>query len=185
MPDTIAGVATAVGEGGIAIVRISGDRAIDLFSAVFRASKHKPPYPDHLLKHGTIAGADGETIDEAMGVVMRAPSTYTREDVCELHTHGGYAAASLVMNLLMERGARPAEAGEFTRRAFMNGRIDLAQAEAVMGIIGRAFPGRTQEPGGAIVRRHEPLYQRRAGKAYSIDRRRRGVYRLSRRDRRG
>ena len=136
MPDTIAGVATAVGEGGIAIVRISGDHAIDLFSAVFRASKHKPPYPDHLLMHGTIAGADGETIDEAMGVVMRAPNTYTREDVCELHTHGGCAAASLVMNLLAGRGARPAEAGEFTRRAFMNGRIDLAQAEAVMGIIG-------------------------------------------------
>jgi tRNA modification GTPase len=136
LPDTIAGIATAVGEGGIAIVRVSGDHAIDLFSAVFRAPKRQPPYPDHLLMHGTVVDADGHPIDEAMGVVMRAPHTYTREDVCELHTHGGYAAATLVMNLMVENGARPAEAGEFTRRAFMNGRIDLAQAEAVMGIIG-------------------------------------------------
>lgn len=136
MPDTIAGVATAVGEGGIAIVRISGDRAIELFSAVFRAPKQTPPYPDHLLIYGAVVDAEGNSADEAMGVVMRAPHTYTREDVCELHIHGGYAAATLVMNLLVGRGARPAEPGEFTRRAFMNGRIDLAQAEAVMGIIG-------------------------------------------------
>jgi len=133
--DTIAGVATAMGEGGIAIVRISGDQAVDLFSAVFRTAK-QPPYPDHLLMHGHIAGSNGEPMDEAMGVVMYAPHTYTKEDVCEIHTHGGYAAASVVMNLLTAHGARPAEAGEFTRRAFMNGRIDLAQAEAVMGIIG-------------------------------------------------
>lgn len=136
MPDTIAGIATAAGEGGIAIVRISGDLAADLFSAVFRAPKRLPPYPDHLLMHGAVVDADGNPMGEAMGVVMRAPHTYTREDVCELHTHGGYAAATLVMNLLVKKGARPAEAGEFTRRAFMNGRIDLAQAEAVMGIIG-------------------------------------------------
>lgn len=136
MPDTIAGVATALGEGGIAIVRISGDDAIRLFSDVFRAFGRKPPYPDHLLMHGAIVDADNGTVDEAMGVAMYAPHTYTKEDVCELHTHGGYAAASLVMNLLIHKGARPAEAGEFTRRAFMNGRIDLAQAEAVMGIIG-------------------------------------------------
>ena len=74
-------------------------------------------------------------IDEAMGVVMYAPRSYTREDVCEIHTHGGAAAASLVMRRLVRLGARPAEAGEFTRRAFMNGRIDLMQAEAVMGVI--------------------------------------------------
>jgi len=136
VPDTIAGVATAMGEGGIAIVRISGDRAADAFAGVFRTRSHQPPYPDHLLMHGTIADADGNAVDEAMGVVMYAPHTYTREDVCELHTHGGYAAASLVMNLLVSLGVRPAEPGEFTRRAFLNGRIDLAQAEAVMGIIG-------------------------------------------------
>ncbi|MBN1778211.1 MAG: tRNA uridine-5-carboxymethylaminomethyl(34) synthesis GTPase MnmE [Clostridiales bacterium] len=136
MPDTIAGVATAPGEGGIAIVRISGDKAVDLFSAVFRAPKQNPPYPDHLLMHGAVVDSGGQTQDEAMGVVMRAPRSYTKEDVCELHIHGGYAAAAFVMKLLIENGARPSEPGEFTRRAFINGRIDLAQAEAVMGIIG-------------------------------------------------
>lgn len=136
MPDTIAGIATAPGEGGIAIVRISGENALGLFSAVFRARGHRPPLPDHLLMHGDIVSPDGSTVDEAMGVVMAAPRSYTREDVCELHVHGGYAVASLVMNLLIRQGARPSEPGEFTRRAFMNGRIDLAQAEAVMGIIG-------------------------------------------------
>jgi tRNA modification GTPase len=136
VPDTIVGIATAVGEGGIAIVRISGDRATDAFTGVFHTRGHQPPYPDHLLMYGTVTDADGAAVDEAMGVVMYAPHTYTREDVCELHTHGGYAAASLVTNLLIRLGVRPAEPGEFTRRAFLNGRIDLAQAEAVMGIIG-------------------------------------------------
>ncbi len=136
MPDTIAGVATAPGEGGIAIVRISGENAINIFSAVFRAHGHRQPFPDHLLMHGEIVSSDGKTVDEAMGVTMAAPHSYTKEDVCELHVHGGHAVASVVMNLLVRHGARPAEPGEFTRRAFMNGRIDLAQAEAVMGIIG-------------------------------------------------
>ena len=136
MPDTIAGVATAPGEGGIAIVRISGDHAINLFSAVFRTHGHQPPFPDHLLMHGDIVSPNGQTVDEAMGVVMRAPHSYTKEDVCELQIHGGHAAAAVVMNLLVRQGARPSEPGEFTRRAFMNGRLDLAQAEAVMGIIG-------------------------------------------------
>lgn len=135
MPDTIAGIATAPGEGGIAIVRISGENALGLFSAVFRAHGHRPPFPDHLLMRGDIVSPDGKTVDEAMGVVMAAPHSYTREDVCELHVHGGHAVASLVMNLLIRHGARPSEPGEFTRRAFMNGRIDLAQAEAVMGVI--------------------------------------------------
>lgn len=136
MPDTIAGIATALGEGGIAIVRVSGSGAVSLFADVFRASKKKPPYPDHLLMHGFVTDTDGGVVDEAMGVVMYAPGTYTREDMFELHVHGGFAAASLVMNLLSTRGARPAEPGEFTRRAFLNGRIDLAQAEAVMGVVG-------------------------------------------------
>ena len=136
MPDTIAGIATAMGEGGIAIVRISGKDATGVFNGLFRTRGHQPPYPDHLLMHGTVADAEGAAVAEAMGVVMYAPHTYTREDVCELHTHGGYAAASLVMDQLIRLGVRPAEPGEFTRRAFLNGRIDLAQAEAVMGIIG-------------------------------------------------
>ena len=134
MQDTIVGIATAPGEGGIAIVRISGEKAVSLFEQVFVPFKRKPPFESHRLMAGHVM--DGEdTIDEAMGVVMLAPNSYTREDVCEIHTHSGSVAATEVIRLLIRRGARPAEAGEFTRRAFMNGRIDLMQAEAVMGVI--------------------------------------------------
>ena len=134
MEDTIVGVATAAGEGGVAIVRVSGPEAVRLFEEAFRPKGAKPPYESHRLMVGHAVDETGP-IDEAMGVVMYAPRSYTREDVCEIHTHGGAAAASLVMRRLIRLGARPAEAGEFTRRAFMNGRIDLMQAEAVMGVI--------------------------------------------------
>ena len=134
MQDTIVGIATAAGEGGIAIVRISGENAVSLFEQVFFPFKRRPPFDSHRLMAGHVMdGAD--VIDEAMGVVMLAPNSYTREDVCEIHTHGGSVAAAEVIRLLIRKGARPAEAGEFTRRAFMNGRIDLMQAEAVMGVI--------------------------------------------------
>ncbi|MBQ8150703.1 MAG: tRNA uridine-5-carboxymethylaminomethyl(34) synthesis GTPase MnmE [Clostridia bacterium] len=133
MTDTIVGIATAAGEGGVAIVRISGDDAAVLLSRVFR-SKHQPPYESHRMMYGHVVDGD-ETVDECMAVYMAAPRTYTREDVCEIHTHGGSVAAALTMKLLIRQGARPADAGEFTRRAFMNGRIDLSQAEAVMGVI--------------------------------------------------
>ena len=134
MTDTIVGIATAAGEGGVAIVRISGDEAAAMFDKAFRPRKRRPPFESHRLMLGHVVDGD-EVIDEAMGVVMYAPNSYTREDVCEIHTHGGSVAASMVMRLLIRLGARPAEAGEFTRRAFMNGRIDLMQAEAVMGVI--------------------------------------------------
>ncbi len=133
MMDTIVGIATAAGEGGVAIVRISGDEAAGLLARVFR-SKHQPPYESHRMMYGHVMDGD-ETVDECMAVYMAAPRTYTREDVCEIHTHGGSVAAALTMKLLIRHGARPADAGEFTRRAFMNGRIDLSQAEAVMGVI--------------------------------------------------
>ena len=136
MTDTIVGIATAAGEGGVAIVRMSGDEANAIFEKVFRPRKRKPPFESHRLMLGHITDENGEPIDEAMGVIMRAPNSYTREDVCEIHTHGGSVAASAVVRRLIALGARPAEAGEFTRRAFMNGRIDLMQAEAVMGVIG-------------------------------------------------
>ena len=136
MRDTIVGIATAPGEGGVAIVRVSGENAEALLQRVFRPAKRKPPYEDHRLMYGHVVDAAGASVDEAMGVLMRAPNTYTREDVCELHVHGGDAAATTVMRLLVAAGARLAEAGEFTRRAFLNGRIDLSQAEAVMGVIG-------------------------------------------------
>lgn len=134
MEDTIVGIATAAGEGGVAIVRMSGERAVELFEKAFQSRKRRPPFESHRLMLGYVMDETGP-IDEAMGVVMYAPHSYTREDVCEFQTHGGDTAASLVMKRLIRLGARPAEAGEFTRRAFMNGRIDLVQAEAVMGVI--------------------------------------------------
>ncbi|MBR6569696.1 MAG: tRNA uridine-5-carboxymethylaminomethyl(34) synthesis GTPase MnmE, partial [Clostridia bacterium] len=136
MTDTIVSVATAAGEGGVAIVRMSGDEAAAIFEQAFRPRKRRPPFESHRLMLGHVLDANGEPIDEAMGVIMRAPNSYTREDVCEIHTHGGSVAASMVVRRLIQLGARPAEAGEFTRRAFTNGRIDLMQAEAVMGVIG-------------------------------------------------
>ncbi len=135
MPDTIVGIATAEGEGGVAIVRLSGSSAEEIFCAAFKPSGlHKPPYESHKLMHGHVVDGDG-VIDEVMGVVMRAPHSYTRETVCELHTHGGDAASTMTLRLLVRLGARIAEPGEFTRRAFMNGRIDLMQAEAVMSVV--------------------------------------------------
>ncbi len=136
MRETIAGIATAPGEGGVAIIRLSGAQAAAIFARAFRAAKFAPPYESHRLMYGHIVDGGGAVVDEAMGVYMRAPATYTREDVCELHTHGGHAAAEVTLRLVCALGARPAEAGEFTRRAFMNGRLDLVQAEAVMGVIG-------------------------------------------------
>lgn len=132
--DTIAAIATATGPGSIAVVRLSGPRATELFERVFQSKTHSPPYESHRLMVGRLM-EDGEPLDEVMGVVMYAPHSYTREDVCELHTHGGSVAATLALQLCLRLGARPAEAGEFTRRAFLHGRLDLAQAEAVMGII--------------------------------------------------
>lgn len=134
MTDTIVGIATAAGEGGVAIVRMSGDEAVSIFEKAFVPRKRRPPFESHRLMLGHVTDETG-LIDEAMGVVMYAPNSYTREDVCEIHTHGGSVAAALVMRRLIRLGARPADAGEFTRRAFMNGRIDLMQAEAVMGVI--------------------------------------------------
>ncbi len=134
MADTIVGMATATGAGGIAIVRVSGENAETLFNTIFHPLTKKPPFESHRLMFGHVM--DGETlIDQAMGVLMRAPNSYTREDVCEIHTHGGSVAATLTVKLLLKLGAQSAQAGEFTKRAFMNGRIDLAQAEAVMGVI--------------------------------------------------
>lgn len=130
--DTIAALATAPGTGGIAIVRISGPDAEELLRALF---VEKRAFETRKMAYGHVA-FQGQVLDECMAVMMRAPHSYTREDVAEIHLHGGSYAAGHVLRALYQLGARPAEAGEFTRRAFLNGRIDLSQAEAVMGIIG-------------------------------------------------
>ena len=134
MSDTIAAIATAPGQGGIAIVRVSGDMAEDILRRIFRSVGGKHPLPTHLLTYGYIV--DGtERIDECMAVIMRAPKSYTREDVVEFQLHGGGCVAQKVLALCLSSGARLAQPGEFTRRAFLNGRIDLSQAEAVMDLI--------------------------------------------------
>lgn len=131
--DTIAAQATASGEGGIAIVRLSGSRCEEILSRVFRPKNGKPLHT-RMLTFGFVM--DGDTpIDEAMAVIMRAPYSYTREDVAEIHCHGSDALVRRILLLLLRAGARMAQPGEFTCRAFMNGRIDLAQAEAVMRMI--------------------------------------------------
>lgn len=132
--DTIAALATPPGRGGIAIVRVSGENACAYFDALFTPAG-KQVVESHRLLYGRLHNEKGELIDECMGVVMRAPRSYTREDVAEFHTHGGEHVAMSALSALYALGARPAEPGEFTRRAFLNGRIDLSRAEGVMSMI--------------------------------------------------
>ena len=133
--DTIAAIATAPGQGGVGIVRISGPEAERIMMALFRPARAGlSALPTHLLTYGHVC--DGVTdVDECMAVLMRAPRSYTREDVAELQLHGGGYACQRVLALCLREGARLAEPGEFTRRAFLSGRIDLSQAEAVMNLI--------------------------------------------------
>lgn len=136
--DTIAAIATPLGEGGIGIVRISGPRALSVAQDLFHASSGKSisAFPSGTMHHGFIkVPGTGEVIDEVMVAVLKAPGTYTREDVVEINCHGGIMPLKKTMGLLISRGARVAEPGEFTKRAFLSGRIDLAQAEAVLDII--------------------------------------------------
>ena len=134
---TIAAIATARGEGGIAIVRVSGDQAEPILRQAFRPAGRKKPatFESHRLYFGHLLDGKGRVLDEVMAVLMRAPKSYTREDVAEIHCHGGGAAAEQALRRVLELGAVPAGPGEFTRRAFENGRIDLSEAEAVMGVI--------------------------------------------------
>ena len=135
--DTIAAIATPVGTSGIGIVRISGPRAIEIASRLFRSGRGSPDgFATHTAHHGTLVHPQtDEAIDEVVLTVFRAPSSYTGEDVVEFSCHGGIAILRSALNVALECGARLAEPGEFTKRAFLNGRIDLAQAEAVNDLI--------------------------------------------------
>ncbi len=136
--DTICAVSTPPGEGGIGIIRISGTKAIALVSGVFRPRREKRLAEEktHTLHYGHVLDPlSGNTVDEVLVSVMRAPATYTREDVVEINCHGGMTPLWRIVSILITAGARQAEPGEFTKRAFLNGRIDLVQAEAVMDII--------------------------------------------------
>lgn len=136
--DTIVAISTPLGEGGIGILRLSGKEAIKISAEALRLSSGEElgEIPSHNLKLGYVIRSDtGERIDQVLVSVMRAPSTYTREDIVEVNCHGGIVPLRAALEALVEAGARLAEPGEFTKRAFLNGRIDLAQAEAVVDII--------------------------------------------------
>jgi tRNA modification GTPase len=136
--DTIAAIATPLGEGGLAVIRISGAQALVVADTCFVPSGDSAPKlsaaTTHTIHFGHVA-RNGQTIDEVLLSVMRSPRTFTREDVVEITCHGGLLPAKLVLDAVLANGARLAEPGEFTRRAFLNGRLDLAQAEAVADLI--------------------------------------------------
>ena len=133
MQDTIVAISTKLGVGAISIIRVSGNNAIPLVNKVFRG-KDLTKVDSHTINYGFIN--DGiEDIDEVLVSVMKAPKTFTREDIVEINCHGGISTTLKILDLLIEEGARRAEKGEFTKRAFLNGRIDLTEAEAVMDLI--------------------------------------------------
>ncbi|KAF0218395.1 MAG: tRNA modification [Geobacteraceae bacterium] len=133
--DTIAAISTPLGEGGIGIIRVSGDRARGIATAIFRRNRDGG-LNSHRFYYGSIVDpSSGDCADDAMVVLMEAPHSFTREDVLEIQCHGGYLVVQRILDLVLRQGARLADPGEFTRRAFLNGRIDLVQAEAVIDII--------------------------------------------------
>ena len=135
--DTIAAISTPPGEGAISIVRLSGDQALTIANKVYQSgNKQLLDVPSHTIHYGHIVDPKSEQlVDEVMVSVMRAPRTFTREDVVEINCHGGIVVVNQILQLLLREGARLAEPGEFTKRAFLNGRVDLSQAEAVMDLI--------------------------------------------------
>ena len=133
MNDTIAAISTTLGVGAIAIIRVSGDKAIDIVNKIFKG-KNLKNVESHTINYGYIVD-NGKEIDEVLVSVMKSPKTFTCEDVVEINTHGGIAITNKVLELLLIHGCRLAEPGEFTKRAFLNGRIDLIEAEGVMALI--------------------------------------------------
>ena len=135
--DTIAAISSAAGNSGIGIIRVSGDEAIEVVDKIFRpANKNKKlaNVESHTVHYGHIMDGD-KTLDQVLVIVMKNPHSYTGEDTVEIDCHGGMLILKKVLDLVLKNGARPAEPGEFTKRAFLNGRIDLSQAEAVMDLI--------------------------------------------------
>lgn len=132
MNDTICAISTALGVGAISIIRVSGDEAIDIVNKIF--DKDLTKKESHTINYGHIVYND-EIIDEVMVSIMKSPKTFTKEDIVEINSHGGVAVTNKVLEILLLEGARLAEPGEFTKRAFLNGRIDLVEAESIMDLI--------------------------------------------------
>jgi tRNA modification GTPase len=134
--ETIAAISTPFGESGIGIVRMSGSLAESIARKLFRPRKGKSSFVPHQFHYGEIIdNQSGNPVDEVLIVLMKSPKTYTREDIVEIHCHGGYFILQRILELVLREGARLAQPGEFTKRAFLNGRIDLTQAEAVIDLI--------------------------------------------------
>ncbi|WP_010298322.1 tRNA uridine-5-carboxymethylaminomethyl(34) synthesis GTPase MnmE [Clostridium senegalense] len=135
--DTIAAVATSIGEGGVSIIRVSGDKALNIVSKIFKGKNNRSldDIKTYTMRYGYIINSNGEHIDEVIVSYMKGPRSFTAEDVVEINCHGGVVATNRVMSEVLKVGARLAEPGEFTKRAFLNGRIDLSQAEAIIDII--------------------------------------------------
>lgn len=134
MEETIAAIATPFGEGGIGIIRMSGEESLKIIKDIFVPASGKP-LTNRMLTYGHVYDDEKNVIDEVMAVFMKAPKTYTREDVVEINCHGGVVPVQKILSLILSKGARLAEPGEFTKRAFLNGRLDLTQAEAVIDLI--------------------------------------------------
>ena len=135
---TIAAISTPSGTGGISIVRMSGSKSYEIINKIFKAIVGGPIDKDkdnRRMRYGNIVDENGQIIDEVMVCFMKGPHTYTREDICEINCHGSFVSVKRILNLLLDQGCDLAEGGEFTKRAFLNGRIDLSQAEAVLDII--------------------------------------------------
>ncbi|MCR5272481.1 MAG: tRNA uridine-5-carboxymethylaminomethyl(34) synthesis GTPase MnmE [Lachnospiraceae bacterium] len=133
---TIAAIATGTNNNGISIIRLSGDESISICDKIFKSVKNKKltEFKSHTVHYGYIYD-DDEKIDEVLVVLMKGPNSYTKEDVVEINCHGGFVVSYKILDLLIKMGARPAEPGEFTKRAFLNGRIDLSEAESVIDVI--------------------------------------------------
>lgn len=163
--DTIAAISTPSGEGAIAIVRLSGDEALDIAEHVYKGKKSLHDVETHTIHYGHIIDpADGSVIEESMISVLRAPKTFTREDIVEINCHGGLVSVNRVLDNVLSQGARLAEPGEFTKRAFLNGRIDLTQAEGVMDLIraktDRAMQSALKQVEGRLSERIRKLRQK-------------------------
>jgi tRNA U34 5-carboxymethylaminomethyl modifying GTPase MnmE/TrmE len=142
---TIAAIATAIvpQQGSVGIVRLSGPEAVTIAQQIFHAPGQQE-WESHRILYGYVKHPNGRSIDEALLLLMRAPRSYTREDVVELHCHGGMMAVQEVLQLCLTQGAQLAEPGEFTLRAFLNGRIDLTQAESIADLVGARSPQAAQ-----------------------------------------
>ena len=133
MNDTIAAISTALGVGAISIIRVSGNDSLNIVNKIFKG-KDLTKVPSHTIHYGHII-SNNEIIDEVLVTVMLSPKTFTKENIVEINSHGGIATTNKVLELVLKSGARLAEPGEFTKRAFLNGRIDLIEADGIMNLI--------------------------------------------------